>query len=236
MAMQHILIAKERNNCDIIVADPRFTRTAAKANKYVRLRPGSDVAYIWGLLWHIFENGWEDSEYINQRVYGMDEVRAEVANFPPSVVEEVTGVPEAEMFDVAKRLSDNRPGCVVWCMGGTQHTTGNNNTRAYCILELALGNIGVAGGGANILRGHDNVQGATDLGLGCDSLPGYYGLAEGAWQHWAQVWDLDYEWLKAAMMIPSTPTVSRCTPVALRSPAGSMACWKRTRISLSALP
>ena len=196
VAMQHILIAKERNNCDIIVADPRFTRTAAKANKYVRLRPGSDVAYIWGLLWHIFENGWEDNEYINQRVYGMDEVRAEVANFPPSVVEEVTGVPEAEMYDVAKRLSDNRPGCVVWCMGGTQHTTGNNNTRAYCILELALGNIGVSGGGANILRGHDNVQGATDLGLGCDSLPGYYGLAEGAWQHWAQVWDVDYEWIK----------------------------------------
>jgi formate dehydrogenase major subunit len=178
VAMQHILIAKERNNCDIIVADPRFTRTAAKANKYVRIRPGSDVAYIWGLLWHIFENGWEDSEYINQRVYGMDDVRAEVAQFPPSVVEDITGVPEAEMFDVAKRLADNRPGCVVWCMGGTQHTTGNNNTRAYCILELALGNIGKSGGGANILRGHDNVQGATDLGLGSDSLPGYYGLAE----------------------------------------------------------
>ena len=196
VAMQHILIAKERNNCDIIVADPRFTRTAAKANKYVRIRPGSDVAYIWGLLWHIFENGWEDSEYISQRVYGMDDVRAEVAQFPPSVVEDITGVPEAEMFDVAKRLADNRPGCVVWCMGGTQHTTGNNNTRAYCILELALGNIGKSGGGANILRGHDNVQGATDLGLGCDSLPGYYGLAEGAWQHWAKVWDVDYEWLK----------------------------------------
>ncbi len=117
VAMQHILIAKERNSCDIIVADPRFTRTAAKANKYVRIRPGSDVAYIWGLLWHIFENGWEDREYINQRVYGMDDVRAEVAQFTPSVVEDITGVPEAEMFDVAKRLSDNRPGCVVWCMG-----------------------------------------------------------------------------------------------------------------------
>ena len=126
----------------------------------------------------------------------MDEVRAEVAQFTPSVVEDITGVPEADMFDVAKRLANNRPGCVVWCMGGTQHTTGNDNTRAYCILELALGNIGKSGGGANILRGHDNVQGATDLGLGCDSLPGYYGLAEGAWQHWSQVWDVDYEWLK----------------------------------------
>ncbi|GEK46582.1 formate dehydrogenase [Bisbaumannia pacifica] len=197
VAMQHILLAKERSQAQIIVVDPRFTRTAAKADHYVRLRPGSDVAFIWGLLWHIFENGWEDREYIRQRVYAMDEVRAEVANFPPAEVERITGVPEAQMRDTAQRLAENRPGCVVWCMGGTQHTTGNNNTRAYCILELALGNIGVSGGGANIFRGHDNVQGATDLGLMSHSLPGYYGLAEGAWAHWARVWDLDLEWLKS---------------------------------------
>ncbi|WP_299232635.1 molybdopterin-dependent oxidoreductase [uncultured Halomonas sp.] len=197
VAMQHILLAKEKSNCEIIVADPRFTRTAAKANKFVRIRPGSDVAFIWGLLWHIFANGWEDREYIEQRVYAMDEVRAEVANFPPGEVERITGVPEAQMYDTARRLAENRPGCIVWCMGGTQHTTGNNNTRAYCILELALGNVGKSGGGANIFRGHDNVQGATDLGLMSHSLPGYYGLSEGAWKHWARVWDLDYEWLKS---------------------------------------
>ncbi|MDY7117576.1 molybdopterin-dependent oxidoreductase [Halomonas sp. SSL-5] len=196
VAMQHILLAKERSQAQIIVVDPRFTRTAAKADSYVRIRPGSDVAFIWGLLWHIFANGWEDREYIDQRVYALDEVRAEVANFTPDEVERITGVPEAQMFDTARRLAENRPGCVVWCMGGTQHTTGNNNTRAYCILELALGNIGKSGGGANIFRGHDNVQGATDLGLMSHSLPGYYGLAEGAWKHWARVWDLDYEWLK----------------------------------------
>ncbi len=197
VAMQHILLAKERSHAQIIVVDPRFTRTAAKADSYVRLRPGSDVAFIWGLLWHIFENGWEDQEYIDQRVYAMDEVRGEVASFTPDVVENITGVPEDQMRDTARRISENRPGCVVWCMGGTQHTTGNNNTRAYCILELALGNIGKSGGGANIFRGHDNVQGATDLGLMSHSLPGYYGLAEGAWKHWARVWDLDYEWLES---------------------------------------
>ncbi|QEA40010.1 formate dehydrogenase subunit alpha [Pistricoccus aurantiacus] len=197
IAMQHILLAKERSHADIIVVDPRFTRTAAKASKYVRLRPGSDVAYVWGLLWHIFENGWEDKEYIDQRVYAMDDVRKEVANYPPDVVENITGVSGDDMRDTAWRLSQNRPGCVVWCMGGTQHTTGNNNTRAYCILELALGNVGKSGGGTNIFRGHDNVQGATDLGLMSHSLPGYYGLTEDAWQHWGKVWDLDYEWLKS---------------------------------------
>ncbi len=196
VAMQHILLAKERNKAQIIVVDPRFTRTAAKANEYVRIRPGTDVAYVWGLLWHIFENGWEDKEFIRQRVYGMDEVRAEVAKWTPAEVENVTGVGEAQMRKVAKMLATNRPGSVVWCMGGTQHTTGNNNTRAYCILMLALGNMGVSGGGANIFRGHDNVQGATDLGVLSHTLPGYYGLSGGAWKHWAGVWGVDLEWLK----------------------------------------
>ena len=76
-------------------------------------------------------------------------------------------------------------------MGGTQHHIGNNMTRAYCVFQLALGNIGVSGGGANIFRGHDNVQGATDVGPNCHTLPGYYGLSEGAWQHWCRVWEVD---------------------------------------------
>lgn len=195
VSLQHVLIAKERNNCKIVVADPRYTRTAAHATQYVRIRPGSDVAYVWGLLWHIFENGWEDKQYLAQRVYGMDEIREEVKQFPPAVVQDITGVDEQTMYHTAKLLSDHRPGCIVWCMGGTQHTTGNNNTRAYCILELALGNIGKSGGGANIFRGHDNVQGATDFGVLSDSLPGYYGLAEGSWRHWAGVWGVDYDWI-----------------------------------------
>ncbi|MGI3060217.1 formate dehydrogenase subunit alpha [Vibrio alginolyticus] len=196
VAMQHILIAKEKNNCKIVVADPRRTRTAAKSDHYVSLRPGSDVAFIWGVLWHIFENQWEDKEFIRQRVFGMDEIRAEVAKWTPAEVERVTGVSEEDVYQTAKLLSENRPGCIVWCMGGTQHTTGNNNTRAYCVLELALGNIGKSGGGANIFRGHDNVQGATDLGVLSDTLPGYYGLSEGAWRHWSKVWEIDYEWIK----------------------------------------
>ncbi|MGA7979461.1 MAG: formate dehydrogenase subunit alpha [Chromatiaceae bacterium] len=195
VAMQHILRGKE-NGAKMIVVDPRFTRTAAHADQYVRLRPGTDTAFIWGLLWHVFQNGWEDKEYIAQRVYGMDEVRKEVAKWDPKTVENVTGVPENEMYQAAKTMAENRPGTIVWCMGHTQHHIGNNNTRADCIFQLALGNVGVSGGGANIFRGHDNVQGATDVGPNCHTLPGYYGLSEGAWKHWARVWDVDYNWLR----------------------------------------
>src|SRR5437867_3747605 len=111
-------------------------------------------------------------------------------------------------------MAKNRPSTLVWCMGQTQHTTGNAIVRASCILQLALGNIGISGGGANIFRGHDNVQGATDVGPNPDSLPGYYGIATGAWKHYAAVWGVDYEWIKKqfasqAMMEKPGMTVSR---------------------------
>ncbi|MDC0101547.1 formate dehydrogenase subunit alpha [Alphaproteobacteria bacterium] len=196
VSLMHVLKAKEQNNAPVIVCDPRFTRTAAHADEYVRFRPGSDVALIWGIMWHIFENKWEDKEFIRQRVYGMEDVMAEVKKWDPAETERVTGVPGAQLKRVAKIMANNRPGTFIWCMGGTQHTNGNNNTRAYCAFQLALGNMGTAGGGANIFRGHCNVQGATDFCVLSHSLPGYYGLSAGAWKHWARVWDEDIDWLK----------------------------------------
>ncbi|HYD30394.1 MAG TPA: molybdopterin-dependent oxidoreductase, partial [Azospirillaceae bacterium] len=195
VAMQHMLRGKERNRAPFIVIDPRFTRTAAHATEYVRIRPGTDIPVIWGMLWHIFENGWEDKEYIRQRVYGMDEVRAEVKKWNPQEVERVSGVPGEQLRRIAEIMAKNRPSTLIWCMGATQKSVGTANVRAFSIFQLALGNIGVEGGGANIYRGHCNVQGATDMGLDVSTLPSYYGLAEGAWKHWARVWEVPYEYL-----------------------------------------
>jgi len=213
VSMVHMMHAKE-NGCKMIVVDPRFTRTAAKADQYVRIRSGSDIPYLYGMLYHIFKNGWEDKEYIHDRVYGMEAVRDEVMKWTPEKVEEACGVPEAEVFKAAQTMALNKPSSVVWCMGQTQHSIGNAIVRASCILQLALGNVGKSGGGTNIFRGHDNVQGATDVGPNPDSLPGYYGLATGAWKHWCAVWGVDYEWVKGrfasqAMMEKSGTTVSR---------------------------
>ncbi len=213
VSMLHMLHAKERG-CKMIVVDPRFTRTAAKADEYVRIRSGTDIPFLFGLLHHIFKNGWEDKQYINDRVYGMDKVREEVlAQWTPDKVEEACGVKEEQMAKIAKMLHDNNPGTIVWCMGQTQHTIGNAMVRASCILQLALGNIGKSGGGTNIFRGHDNVQGATDVGPNPDSLPGYYGLAEGSWKHFAKVWGVEFDWIKEkyapGMMTKPGITVSR---------------------------
>ncbi len=214
VSMLHMLHAKE-NGAKMIVADPRFTRTAAKADMHCRIRSGTDIPFLFGVLHHIFKNGWEDKQYIHDRVYGMDKVREEVlAKWTPDKVEEACGVPEAQVAKVAEMMAKNRPSTLVWCMGQTQHTIGNAMVRASCILQLALGNIGVSGGGANIFRGHDNVQGATDVGPNPDSLPGYYGIAAGSWKHFAAVWGVDYDWIKGrfasqAMMEKPGMTVSR---------------------------
>ena len=214
VSMLHMLHAKE-TGAKFIVIDPRFTRTAAKADEYVRIRSGSDIAFLFGMLHHIFKNGWEDKKYISDRVYGMDKIKEEVmAKWTPDKVEEACGVPEARLLEITKMFALNKPATIVWCMGQTQHTIGNAIVRASCILQLALGNIGVSGGGANIFRGHDNVQGATDVGPNPDSLPAYYGLATGAWKHWSTVWGVDYEWLKKqftsqVMMEKPGMTVSR---------------------------
>jgi formate dehydrogenase major subunit len=196
VAMQHLLASKEINRGNMIVMDPRFTRTAAHATEYVRFRSGTDIPLVWGLLWHVFENGWEDKEFIAQRVYGMDEVRAEVAKWNPEEVERVTGVPGEQLRRVAEMFATQKPATIIWCMGATQHTIGTANVRAFCIACLATGNVGSPGTGANIFRGHTNVQGATDLGLDITSLPLYYGLTESAWKHWARVWEVEYEWLQ----------------------------------------
>ena len=184
----------------MIMVLPRRTAGVAYAEEngglFLQINIGTDTLLHLALIRYILEQGWEDKEFIRQRVYGMEDVKKEVAKWTPDEVERVAGVGEAEVRAAAKAMADNRPGTFIWCMGGTQHTIGNNNTRAYCTFQLALGNMGVSGGGTNIFRGHDNVQGATDFCILSHSLPGYYGLSGGAWKHWAGVWGLDVEWLK----------------------------------------
>ena len=212
VSLQHVLEGKELNRANMIVIDPRMTRTAAHATEYVRVRPGTHIPTIYGMLWHIFQNGWEDKEFIRQRVYGLEDVRKEVEKWPPAEVERVTGLPEAQVKRIAEIFAKQRPSTLIWAMGQTQFTFGTANVRASCILVLATGNVGRSGAGANIFRGHDNVQGATDLGLDIVTLPLYYGLAEDAWRHWSRVWDVDYDWIikrfasKKLMETPGIPS------------------------------
>jgi len=203
VGFQHFLKAKERNNTKIIVVDPRFTKTAAKADYYAQIRPGTDIPFMYGMLNIIFKNNWHDKNFINDRVFGMKDIMEEAKNWPIEKVAEVTGVDADLIVQITKHYAHNTPGTLIWAMGLTQHTNGTSNTRMAPILQLALGNMGVEGGGTNILRGHDNVQGATDFGCLADSLPGYYGLSEGSWKYFASSWGVDFDWLQGRFKDPS---------------------------------
>ena len=202
VGFQHFLKAKERNNAKIIVVDPRFTKTAAKADYYAQIRPGTDIPFMYGMLNIIFENGWHDKGFINDRVYGMEDVMKEAKNWPIERVADVTGVDADLIVQITKHYAQHTPGTLIWAMGLTQHSNGSSNTRMAPILQLALGNMGVEGGGCNILRGHDNVQGATDMCCLSHTLPGYYGLSDGSWKYFAKSWGVDYEWLKGRFKTP----------------------------------
>ena len=206
VGFRHFLKAKENNGAKLIVVDPRYTRTAAKADYFAQIRPGTDIPFMYGMMNLIFENGWEDKKFIDDRTYGIDEIRKEAAKWTPETVEDVTGVPAATLKEITEVYAKNRPGSVVWAMGLTQHTIGSSNTRIAPILQLVLGNMGVSGGGCNILRGHDNVQGASDMANAPDSLPGYYPKNEATWKYFAKMWQVDYEWLKGNYVKPEWMT------------------------------
>src|SRR5690348_11128078 len=191
VSLQHVLEGQEMHRSNLIVIDPRMTRTAAHATEYVRLRPGTDIPVLYGMMWHISQNGWEDKDFIKQRVYGFEDARKEMEKWTPDEVERVSGVPGEQLKRVAQLFATQKPATLIWCMGQTQHTVGTANVRAICMLLLLTGNVGGQGMGANIFRGHDNVQGATDVGLDIMTLPFQYGLDEGAWKHWSRVWEVE---------------------------------------------
>ena len=194
VGFRHFLKAKEKG-AKLIVVDPRFTKSAAKADIFALIRPGTDIAFMYGMLKIIFDEGLEDKQYLENRVFGIDKIREEAAKWTPEIVEDVTGVSKDLLIQITHEVAKNKPTTLVWAMGLTQHSVGTSNTRLAPILQMVLGNIGKFGGGVNILRGHDNVQGASDMACLSENLPGYYALNESTWKYYAKIWQVDYEWL-----------------------------------------
>ena len=101
-----------------------------------------------------------------------------VSRYTLETGEQITGIPAAQIQQIAETMAKNRPGTILYALGMTQHTTGVQGIRAFTILQLLLGNIGKPGGGVNALRGEPNVQGACDMGVLYNYLPGYLNYAD----------------------------------------------------------
>jgi formate dehydrogenase major subunit len=149
----------------LIVADPRRPEMADHAHYYVRFNPGTDVAFLNGLMHVILRDELYDARFIEERTEDFDRLRETVQAYTPRLVSRLTGVPERLIVDVAHAYGGADRAMIFWGMGISQHTTGTDNARCLVNLALLTGNIGRPGTGLHPLRGQNNVQGASDVGL-----------------------------------------------------------------------
>ncbi|MCI0668063.1 MAG: formate dehydrogenase subunit alpha, partial [Methylococcaceae bacterium] len=162
----------------LVVADPRAIELTEFAALHLRQFPGTDVALLNGLMHIIVQNAWQDQAFIDERTENFAALRRLLEGYPPQRVAAITGIAEASLYRAAEILASNKPMAVVWSMGITQHTTGVLNVLSLGNLQMLLGNMGVAGGGVNPLRGQNNVQGACDMGALPDVFPAYRSVTD----------------------------------------------------------
>jgi len=157
----------------LIVMDPRQTELALLADVHFRPRGGTDVAVLNGLARLIVEAGLANEAFIRSRTEGFESFKTSLAPYTPEQVEEISGVPPADLDRAARLYARANSGMMFHGMGMTQHTTGTDNVLAICNLALLTGHIGRPGTGVNPLRGQNNVQGACDMGVLPNVFPGY---------------------------------------------------------------
>jgi formate dehydrogenase major subunit len=227
-----VIEAKIEKGAKLVVVDPRFTRTASVADTYAPIRPGTDIAFLSGVMRYLLEKDAIQHDYVRDFTnaslivkegydfkdglfsgfqpdrrdydraswdYELDEqgfaksdptlqhprcvlslLRQHVSRYTPEMVSRICGTPQDKFLNVcgliAGTAAPNRVMTSLFALGWTQHSVGSQNIRSMAMVQLLLGNIGVAGGGMNALRGHSNIQGLTDIGLLSNAMPGYLTL------------------------------------------------------------
>jgi formate dehydrogenase alpha subunit len=169
LVASHVLRAKERG-ARIIVVDPRTIQLGRLADLHLRPRPGTDVAWLNGMMNVIISEGLQDTNFVEERTEGYGDLQRTVAEYTPERVEAIAGIPADDLRDAARMYASSKPAAILYAMGITQHTTGTDNVKSCANLAMLTGNVGIPGGGVNPLRGQNNVQGACDLG----GLPNVY--------------------------------------------------------------
>ncbi len=170
--------AIDERGAKLIVINPKRIELCNYTDLWLRPNPGTDVALFNGLARAVLDAGLADEEFIRERTEGFAALEATLADYSPAVVEQITGVPAADIRRAAALFAQPPFGgsCLIWGMGITQHTNGTDNASALLNLALVTGQIGKPATGVSPLRGQNNVQGCGDAGCIPDKLPGYQNL------------------------------------------------------------
>lgn len=177
VAASYFKQASERG-VKLIVLDPRRPPMADYADYYVRFKPGTDVALLNGIMHIILREHLHDEDFITSRTEDFNDLQKTVEKYTPALTAQITGVPESLIEAVALTYGHAGRAMIFWGMGISQHTTGTDNARSLISLCLMTGNIGRPGTGLHPLRGQNNVQGASDVGLIPMVLPGYQDVTD----------------------------------------------------------
>lgn len=157
----------------LIVADLRKHEMAERSDIFMRPKQGTDQVWLMAVTKYIIDQGWHDEAFIKENVNYFDEFKEVLEKYTLDYAVQETGISKETLIDVAEMIRDADGTCVLWGMGVTQNTGGSDTSAAISNLLLATGNYRRPGAGAYPLRGHNNVQGACDMGTLPNLLPGY---------------------------------------------------------------
>jgi formate dehydrogenase major subunit len=162
-----------KNGTKLILADPRRSELARHATHYLQFKPDTDVAMLNAMMHTIVEEGLVAQSFIDDRTLGFAELKANVAAYSPEAMAPVCGIPAATIREVARLFATSRGSMILWGMGISQHVHGTDNARCLIALTMMTGQVGRPGTGLHPLRGQNNVQGASDVGLIPMMFPDY---------------------------------------------------------------
>jgi len=172
--------AVSQRGARLILVDPRNIDLARFATVWLRQKPGTDIAWINGLMNVIISEELHNKSFIEERTENFEAVRETVKKYTPDYVEKITGIPAEDLKKAARIYATAGAAAIVYAMGITQHINGTDNVKSLANLSMLTGNIGRPGTGVNPLRGQNNVQGACDMACLPGNLPAYKKVTEAA--------------------------------------------------------
>ncbi len=173
----------------LIVADLRRHEMAERADIFLRPEPGTDLVWLSAVTKYIIDSGKADLEFIQNHVDGFDAYKISLEDFDIKSASSITGISESDLIKVANEIVDAKGVAICWAMGVTQHNGGSDTSTAISNLLLVTGNYAKQNAGAYPLRGHNNVQGASDFGSMPDRFPGYESVLDPAiMSKWENGW------------------------------------------------
>lgn len=178
----------------LLVVDVRKHEMAARADLFLCPKPSTDLVWASALARYMFDHGRADTDFLARRVNGVDEYRKSLEPFTLEFAEQITGVPRDQLIAAGEMIGKAERVCLLWAMGITQHSHGADISTALSNLLLVTGNYGRPGTGGYPMRGHNNVQGASDFGCLKNVYPGYEHVDdEKIRAKWARAWGVPPE-------------------------------------------